>query len=1024
MADPFGGFGQPVEEKEDPFGGLGTPVAAKKEQPLAEAKPVEGDPFGGVGTKVESTPEAVGKGLVGGLKIALNPWNVTPEDMNRQKSWTEIGTEAVTQLGAGVATVAAGAALLTVAGVAAVPAGIAAAVGYGIYSGLGYESARSKATGQDYSLTRAAANVALEVNPLVKGGGKVLKALRVGAQVAGSAAVEKTYSDDNTAAAIAGVGGLLSMGGAVLSKPAGKADLIPGPSTKGLALFEEALTDDSMGIGRRTAKLVDKMDMELPEDIPKAFKRFMIKDTTGLKAKDVDEAYDKVVKQLSPEKIQEGFELFQWNNAQKKATSDAILEIEKGFHKDVKDSVLPVASMFQDPKFVAKSMDDKLGLGMEGILDSMSEAEHKYINGITGYVSRARKLADAGDKLGVSRDEIGRALAGKGKISDKAADIVGQWRTLYDDVLEDLNSRGYNVAKRVDYLNMSSLDPADTHNLMKHGLEKFRKIAARVKKDPMQLSSEDFKHFGKGLDAEVLEVDYKNLKEMASHVLGTDVDNMKQYAKAMERVLDPAAKKSTAFDVGARFQRTGEIPEMFRTFDVGQNFLNYVGGNMKAAFYNDTFAKLDRAISTMSAFNLTESAGYWSKYRRHMSGIDSGVTSWVSHKKNEFLANARWTHKFDEGSSGFTKWSARMKEDALDFMGWSTSLVYPNFLGGNVRATLRNYTQTLALTAPSLRGRLGYQIVKDGWVDLMKNPKGVSKFLNSKNIASHGDMIREGYNELGNQLKRSKFRDAHKKVSENLMYLYTQSDNVNRFITYHAGKSWAKRIIKGDKKAIAALKDLGGSAKDKLRQLDFQRIMKSGDDEALGDILGKTLISETQFHYGKSQMHQFGREGGRLFSMFTKWPMMVGSDLAYNLGKGNIRHVARKYGTPMALLHIAQVAREELETPEVAPMSAYLLGKDLTGMAPIMSLTNVDLVGGPVQRFMGTGAKAGVQAIGKATAGDPEDAIKDLSKTLYEAGKGFNPIPGAPVINEINRFRKAHGEESLEAMLTKEIGLD
>ncbi len=1014
MTDPFAQFGgqeikQPIAGGSDPFAQFGG-TALPSEDPFAQfgGKKVEDiDPFAQFGGRREedkSTGGDIVKGLMGGLKEALNPFNITPDEMNRDKSIAELGAQFVTQLGGGMAATAAAAGGLAALGVAAAPAALAAAAMYGIYSGLGYETARSRAEGKDFSPGRAALSVALEANPLVRSASKLNKLIRTGAQIAGQAGLEYAHSEDKQAAAIAGALGSLSMLGVNLSKPTSSLNTIPGPSKNVLKLNNDMIADPDLNIVNKAYAILEDMPQELPEKIPNAFKKFVV----GNKVPDLDKAFDDATTNLGPKRLDELFYNYQFSKAQTKASQNMIKDIEKGLKTPVNDPLIPGLHLVQDPKFVAKEMDDKLGLELEDILDSLSEAESSYTNSIAPYVNKARELTKKAEKLKLDPEAIGKMLSGHTPVRGDVADVVEEWRGLYDAVRTDLVSHGYAIPYKENYMNMKSLSRPDMYNLMKIQIEKFDKIGAKLDKNPLELSADDFAKYGIK-DTAVLIEELKDLKKVAGHVLGIEgeeMNNMNLFNKAMNDVLEPGQKVAKGFDVGARFQRKGEIPESFRTFDIGQNFLAYLGNNYKGVHYGSSLDRLERSIATMKAFGLEESVNYWSKFYKNMSGVESETVGRMGSLMNRMRANLRYTYQHDDEASKLLKFTAKQREAALDMSSWLSSMVYPNFLF-NVKATLRNYTQTLAVTAPHFRGTFGAAIVKDGWKEMIKNVGGMEKFLQSKNITAASEAIRAGYKDLGDGLSRSELRNFTDKLNSTLMWTYSKSDVVNRFITYKAGQSWAKRLKAGDQDAIKALKVLGSATKSKLRRLDLANI----DEEKLGDILGKHLVSTTQFHYGKTQMHQLGRDLGPLFSMFTKWPSMVGSEMVYNLRKHGIRKggatVAWKYGMPLALLHLAQENRDALEGDN-AELSAYVLGKDLKDVAPAMSIANIDIMGGPVQRLVLDTGRNVIKAAGDLGSDDSK-AVETAFSQAYEALSAFSPVPFTPVVREAARFHESMG---------------
>ena len=177
-----------------------------------------------------------------------------------------------------------------------------------------------------------------------------------------------------------------------------------------------------------------------------------------------------------------------------------------------------------------------------------------------------------------------------------------------------------------------------------------------------------------------------------------------------------------------------------------------------------------------------------------------------------------------------------------------------------------------------------------------------------------------------------------KAINDAAMRLYSGSDLINRSIAYNAGHIMAEDLIKGVPGALKALKNMGKGSMAGLKSQGIKDAIESGDAKKVGDILGKQLVSLTQFHYGPEQRSQFAREMGPMFSMFSKWPSTIGSKIV-DIWKENpkMRHKAQKYFERYGAQWIVLAAMKSAMEDEDSPMLNYLIG-DPTQLSPTSAL--------------------------------------------------------------------------------------
>jgi hypothetical protein len=255
---------------------------------------------------------------------------------------------------------------------------------------------------------------------------------------------------------------------------------------------------------------------------------------------------------------------------------------------------------------------------------------------------------------------------------------------------------------------------------------------------------------------------------------------------------------------------------------------------------------------------------------------------------------------------------------------------------------------------------------------------------------------------------------ALRQFNEFTMKAYSGTDVANRKITAETAALWADALNAGSKPALAALERLPTGFKVRLRQ---------APPEQWTDILADYLIGRTQFRYGRETMNEFGRDMGSAFSMFTKWPVMVASDIVdtfqRNAHKGTLpgawaatQRLGTKYMAPLAALYAANEALQNITGDETGGpprgVARFLLGKDITEISPLMSVKAIDILANPALE------------LGRDFVSAPGDASK--SRTVLRRGIK-TLMPGAQILNELDRWSEAHnpGEATPSRELVNKI---
>jgi hypothetical protein len=227
------------------------------------------------------------------------------------------------------------------------------------------------------------------------------------------------------------------------------------------------------------------------------------------------------------------------------------------------------------------------------------------------------------------------------------------------------------------------------------------------------------------------------------------------------------------------------------------------------------------------------------------------------------------------------------------------------------------------------------------------------------------------------------------------MYLCAYSDFVNRDITVNISKRLTEHYVE----AVLAARSGQPLTREmelainfaKSMPLSYQRVMRNATQPLLdgkgadvktftdlGHTLADYLVSKTQFSYNRVALSEYGRTMGQFFTMFTKWPLAVTSDMvqrqvvAASQGRGALGGLAdnmQKYLLPMAMLYTADRVLLRDEDGEMDDRTKMMVGSQgLWQWAP--------------------GASAIDLATGKTFKVPAVDAISTLGDLVYSKNEG------------------------------------
>ena len=436
-------------------------------------------------------------------------------------------------------------------------------------------------------------------------------------------------------------------------------------------------------------------------------------------------------------------------------------------------------------------------------------------------------------------------------------------------------------------------------------------------------------------------------------------------------------------------ERHGDLPMWARETDLGKMATIDAGSIGDLIYKRPVLDRLDTQIMLLKMKGFDNSYQYLTNLKKDILGIPREGTEKRQYK-SIIKELSRRNSKVGKLVGGL--------ENAF------ATAIYPNYLGLNPRAFVRNLTQPYTMTTRELGvGIPGDVLAFNSTMKVMANPKkamkkyselGLLDVRNPKPADFEG--LKSG---LSSYFKNNKwarrfdrFLDGY---SDAVMKMYTTSDTINRLVTAQMSEDIAKLLKAGKTKW---LKNAPDQVKNKIQsQLD-----EGANIDELTLTIGKWLQTKTQLSYSKDDMYEFGREMGPMFAMLSKWPTSVTSDVATKImkdGKAGAARAASKYLAPFALFSLAQNFADTEIDPKTARSRAMFGYGGLNTWMPMSSLWSITDAALPIpaDSLLEQGQNLTGLA-GEALSGRWDDRdSKMLLKNIEKLGTQFLPVAGSVI---------------------------
>jgi len=696
----------------------------------------------------------------------------------------------------------------------------------------------------------------------------------------------------------------------------------------------------------------------------------ILKDTVAAR-KAVQEVTDREGEEFLRRKYQ------RWRRANAEIEYINKSNIQEFRHSDVRN----LWNWVLDGQYAFADISRRHGIDLDVTANDLSKDYNQMTVAVEGFRDSNLKLIEEFRKLGIDGDDLYRYLdtgdIPKG-ISEEARGHFQSWRAQFDSLLSAARNAKLIIRHRPNYVPHHTLPPTDYILTMESKLGELQsKLGFNIDNVSsgqfkfLMDGSREFREFAHGIEIATGRA-VKSPKSLRNNYF-----KMFGYFTGVHNKLNTSAS--------AAFRRKGDIPLFLRDRNLPRLLERWTYSTLRHAHLRNTVDKISSYIPVLDAAGDKAAAQYVKAYLNNINGVqNTKFRNALSHARMGWEAYfGRLARDAEAGGKLETFYSA-MRE--MPYIAHAAlNMMYPNFLGLNFRASLRNLTQNFVLTAPEIGQGYGYEVVVKGALRAAHNRRRGTNYTKLLQRRGHlpsafrgegAEYIREG-------LAQSKLYEMSAKAvrsySNKMMYFYAITDTINRAITYETSQVVAQDLLR---RRLGARKFI-----EKLPEGYRRRVAAAGDNETLvGEAIADFLLPRTQFNYNRTAMSQFGREMGPLFSVFSKWPTSIAGDVTDKVRQGRGMEVAIKYGAPLLLAGMADYLLEAGDATN--DYTDKIIGK--TGFRGWMPAGSFEAI------LMGDLAKPPAldtlfQVLDAAITANPEKMYSFISDSMnaYMPGAGF-----------------------------------
>lgn len=683
------------------------------------------------------------------------------------------------------------------------------------------------------------------------------------------------------------------------------------------------------------------------------------------------------------------------------------------------------ALALMDGKYSSRFIDEDLGLRTEVIMDRASRDNRLYQTKLMEEMGELKKISQKAEAVD-SKKVIEAIEENKLDIlSEDELEVADFFRNTWARYRDEANRMGIKVQEL-------GAQAAKKGGYVPHHMVPLPEAIARLNQRIDQLSGDlDIDIRGELSDVIFSKLsknsDFKELRAGLEQVSGMKINNAESFMKSLLDSTDAVVASGRIRDyAGAMMQRTGDIPKFLRESNLNRLTMNWASDTFKQGYMRNHIQELRKAALVAEKAGRRADAEWLRNTASDMIGMrPNTLATWTTRQKLRFESRLRTEAKSvrDRGGSGIHANALEFIAENPNAMHAMLQQVYPNFLGANPRAVIRNLTQNLTMTIPELATGRGAMYVLRGYLKTALAPMTGKKIVvksdemakklserlgksvqrgeevtvkNMQDILENEGLVGPEWNTEMKSWVNSGYRtgiksaglkvpvEVMRKASDAAMYFYTKSDTINRMIAADTAEMIARDYFRGGaarRHTEAFLNKLPSGYRKELTEL------AETDPQKFIDETRNYLVSKTQFNYDRIQLAEVGRTLGPIFTVFTKWPISISSDIAYILKKEGIPKgtlkASVKYGAYWAALDMAHNVL--LPNAERDDRVKKLVGAGgLASWAPILSVESVisgDIMKPPIIDVVTKGAVDAVSL-------DPSRWWKSLNRTVQAFAPG------------------------------------
>ena len=662
---------------------------------------------------------------------------------------------------------------------------------------------------------------------------------------------------------------------------------------------------------------------------------------------------------------------------------------------DMKDPLSVLSKWADDANVAARRIDDKTGLDIEII-------QNKLVDQVNKKKGFDREMANAMDhvqqlrkKSKLTDEQIYDALQTGGM---KDNPIVNAYRAAFEGLRERAGEAGITIEKRANYVPQRKKTGVD----MIMALEKQGKKLDSVLKKNMLLKDLTGRIDWEKADGDLLESldklkghrkDLAYLQHIAQKMYNSEIHTTHQLQQAIRQMRTPEmVYRSSQPEVGAAFARKGDMPDWLKEKNIDKLLWRNTDEVSHAAFVLPTLRALDSRIVALQRLGMDNAADWVRNYRLDLSRINRpnkhrfDITSGVKNKMRFW------------GEDNADKRLGRFVRDLPDFMEVAASSLYPNIIGGNIKAIMRNLTQPLSMTAGEMgywkatpvalksMGKLAKIKASGKWPEFRRQL--VAEGTIPENVGLNDfEGIRSGVADWAKSKVVKATQNAIDRYARLSMYLYNETDTINRAVTKLMSEDIAADILKrGDKSEYF----------QRLPKAVQNKVARADTPKEAEDYIRRFLLVQTQLAYGQVGSNELGRTLGPGLTMLAKWPVAVTSDMVYKAQNKQFKQMMVKYFGPAIAASLATGAIVD-NNKGMTPRQKELIGSGgFPTWLPYGSMFGVADITTPVnlQSALDLGKSAttfGTKALG---GGANERDIRKAKRAARRAVQQYVPVVG------------------------------